>query len=323
MDFSLIQKAKELLLKDELVIFPTETVYGLGANALSSRAVQKIFEAKERPSSNPLIVHIYSPLQIPSITDELTCFQKESIEKLTSFWPGPLSLVLPASKNLAPEVLGGKNSVALRIPNHPLALQLLELLGLPLAAPSANPSTRISPTKSSHVREYFGDRFFILEGGDCKKGIESTVLSLLNDTPTLLRYGSLSKELLEETLSIPILIDTKSSHSPGTQFLHYAPRKSLQEITKERLLEDSFLKNETFYIVFTNSLYELIRAKTSKVFHLTESADSASSQLYSALFVADQSACKNIVIERCFFGEDSENSEWDAIKDRIARACAR
>ena len=175
----LIQQGAELLRRGELVAFPTETVYGLGADATNQTAVRKIFAAKGRPSTNPLIVHIADA----AIAQRYASAWDERAEKLAMhFWPGPLTLVLPKSAEIVDEVTAGLPSVGLRVPDHPLALELLRAFGGAVAAPSANRSNRISPTLADHVRQEFGDAIpLIIDGGPCRVGIESTVLDLTGE----------------------------------------------------------------------------------------------------------------------------------------------
>jgi L-threonylcarbamoyladenylate synthase len=232
-----MDKAVTLLTNGELVVIPTETVYGLAANALNEKAVQKIFTLKNRPATNPLICHV------PSIEKMLPFIDKNSaheivplLEKLKPFWPGSLTVVVPKSFLIPDIISAGHQSVALRIPNHPVTLELLNKIPFPLAAPSANRSNYISPTTSDHVRKEFSDDTpYILEGGTCNVGIESTVLSLLNaKKPIILRPGAITKNQIEGALGIPIetTIQNSVQHvaqiSPGQGSIHYAPRTKLK-----------------------------------------------------------------------------------------------
>ena len=222
-----LKRAAELLRAGKLVAFPTETVYGLGANALSAEAVQKIFDAKGRPKTSPLIVHVASIEDVQKVVTEWP----ESAQKLAEkFWPGPLTLVLPKQAAVPDIVTAGLKTVGVRMPSHPVALALLKECGLPLAAPSANRFTQLSPTTAEHVRRSLGDRVdFVLDGGPCTVGIESTVLSLVK-TPTLLRPGGISREQLEEVIG-PLAVTSgvvEGPHaSPGMHAKHYSPRTRL------------------------------------------------------------------------------------------------
>ena len=212
-----IQRAAQLLKDDKLVAMPTETVYGLAGNALSDNAVAAIYAAKGRPQFNPLIVHVRS------LDDAMRYaqFSEEAQAVAKRFWPGPLTLVLPRRKDCALSLLvsAGLESVALRVPAHPVAQALLEASGLPIAAPSANRSGRISPTRAEHVQEELGDRVaMILDGGACDIGIESTVVSFMGATPKILRPGSVTGQMLGYA------VDTSGGvQAPGMLASHYAP----------------------------------------------------------------------------------------------------
>ena len=222
-----LRHAAELLRAGKLVAFPTETVYGLGANALSAEAVQKIFEAKGRPKTSPLIVHVAAIEDVHKVVADWP----ETAQKLAEkFWPGPLTLVLPKQAAVPDLVTAGLKTVGVRMPAHPVAQALLKECGLPLAAPSANRFTQLSPTTAEHVRRSLGDRVdFVLDGGPCTVGIESTVLSLVG-TPRLLRPGGISREQLENVIG-PVAVATgvtEGPHaSPGMHAKHYSPRTRL------------------------------------------------------------------------------------------------
>lgn len=225
-----IARATELLLRDALVAIPTETVYGLAGNALSDRAVARIYEAKGRPAFNPLIVHVSSLEQAMQYAD----FNDVAARLARHFWPGPLTLVLPRKPGCALSLLtsAGLDSIALRIPSHPLALELLRESNLPLAAPSANRSGRISPTSARHVYEELADKVsLILDGGDCRIGIESTVVDACGELPAILRRGMVSRESIQQLLGRPISTandTTDTPKSPGMLQSHYAPQKPLR-----------------------------------------------------------------------------------------------
>jgi L-threonylcarbamoyladenylate synthase len=187
--------AAAVLRRGGLVAFPTETVYGLGADATNADAVTKIFAAKGRPSTNPLIVHVADAAVARRYA---TAWPPAAAQLADRFWPGPLTLVLPKAPDIVPAVTAGLNTVGLRVPDHPVALQLLREFGGAVAAPSANRSNRVSPTTADHVREELGDAVdLVLDGGPCRVGIESTVLDLTTERPTILRPGGLSREQIE------------------------------------------------------------------------------------------------------------------------------
>jgi L-threonylcarbamoyladenylate synthase len=210
-----------------LVAFPTETVYGIGADATSADAVAKIFAAKGRPATNPLIVHVADV----GVAKRYTTRWTDAAQALAGrFWPGPLTLVLPKGEAIAGNVTGGGPTVGLRAPDHPLALELLRAFDGPVAAPSANRSNAVSPTTARHVRDELGDAVdLILDGGPCAVGIESTVLDLCRATPAILRPGGVSREQIEAVvgpveMNIATVAETTIAASPGQQAVHYAPR---------------------------------------------------------------------------------------------------
>ncbi|GAB1596807.1 L-threonylcarbamoyladenylate synthase [Lysobacter sp. PAGU 2638] len=218
-----IERAVSLLRAGGLVAFPTETVYGLGANARDAEAVSKIFAAKGRPSDHPLIVHIASAQALSQWASRVP----ESATKLAAaFWPGPLAMVLPRAAGVPDAVTGGLDTVALRVPRHPVALALLRAFDGGLAAPSANRYGRVSPTRAAHVREELGDRVdLVLDGGACDVGVESTIVDLSGDVPVLLRPGAVTVAMLERVLGTPVRAAGEgSTPAPGRKPSHYAPR---------------------------------------------------------------------------------------------------
>ena len=223
-----ILKAAGLLLSGELVAFPTETVYGLGALATDDKAVAQIYGAKGRPTFNPLISHL------PNV--EAACalgeFSADAVKLAALFWPGPLTLVVPRSSSCSVSLLvsAGLPSIALRVPQHPIALELLKAVAQPVVAPSANPSGRISPTTAQHVRDGLGDKVsMILDGGPCAVGVESTVISFLDGKATLLRPGGLAREVIELALGFRLSQATSGvMHSPGQMESHYAPHAMMR-----------------------------------------------------------------------------------------------
>lgn len=228
-----INNAIKLLAGGDVISFPTETVYGLGALYNNEQGLRKIFELKKRNSTNPLIVHGDSIEKLNQIVDtqSLTSIQKKLLHALSSFWPGPLSVVLPCKKSISKILTAGNDSVAFRIPSHPVAQTLIKDSKSLIAAPSANVSKNISPTTAQHVKDEFGEDVFILDGGASKNGIESTVVSLLNDEAKILRPGSITTEMLSDVLSCSLesLFSTNelNFHSPGHEKKHYAPKTPL------------------------------------------------------------------------------------------------
>lgn len=228
--------AARIILRGGLVAFPTETVYGLGADAANRRAVKKIFAAKGRPADNPLIVHVSN---LEQVGDVASCIPQSALKLMNRFWPGPLSLVLPSSSALPREVSAGLPTVAVRMPAHPVALGLIRAAGVPIAAPSANRSGRPSPTASSHVLADLAGRIdAVLDGGSCSLGLESTVLDLSGSEPVILRPGGISREQLEKTLGTGVAEPHAGREgpplSPGMKYCHYAPRAPLFLVTGSR-----------------------------------------------------------------------------------------
>ena len=234
-----ISKVIEILNNDDIVAIPTETVYGLAGNIYSEKAIRKIFQVKQRPFFNPLIVHIQSIDKIEEVVSE---FPAKAQKLAKAFWPGSLTLILPKKSNIPDIITAGKDTVGVRVPNHPVTLSLLKQLSFPLAAPSANPFNRISPTSSLHVEGYFKNRIsMILEGGECKNGIESTIIGFKNNEALLYRLGSISIEEIEKIIG-KIQIKNKNDttpNAPGMLAKHYAPR------TKMYLVDDveKFIKH--------------------------------------------------------------------------------
>jgi L-threonylcarbamoyladenylate synthase len=229
-----LARAAQLVRAGQVVGFPTETVYGLGANALDSEAVLKIFAAKDRPADNPLIVHISDIGQIkPLISVEMSRTARRLAEE---FWPGPLTMIFPRSERIPDSVTAGLDSVGIRMPSHEDARRFIDACGCPIAAPSANRSGKPSPTTAKRVMEDMDGRIpMILDGGECQVGLESTVLDMTGDTPRILRPGGVTPEdivrvagecLVDDTVKRP-LRDGEKPRSPGTKYRHYAPRGSL------------------------------------------------------------------------------------------------
>ncbi len=235
-EFDAVLEAARMIQTGGLVAFPTETVYGLGAHGLSATAVRKIFEAKRRPSTDPLILHVASPLEVEMLTtvSAMRVLERQIDALSESFWPGALTLVLPRGSGVPLEVTGGGNTVAVRVPSHKVAQALIRAAGVPIAAPSANLFSRPSPTSAADVLEDLKDRVdIVLDGGPTEIGLESTVLDLTTSIPTLLRPGGVPLEELERVLGEVALPDevvmdmTSIAPSPGMQIKHYAPRAKM------------------------------------------------------------------------------------------------
>ena len=224
-----IAAAAQALREGQLVAFPTETVYGLGADATNDAAVARVYAAKGRPSFNPLIVHVESA----EAAFRLGQFSDEAKALANLFWPGPLSIVVQRAPGCPVSLLAsaGLDSIALRVPAHPMALDLLKAAERPVVAPSANPSGRISPTSPDHVRRHLKDKVaVVLDGGRCRVGVESSVVSFLEDGPKLLRHGGLPRGEIEKALGHAIAVETHAArpHAPGQLTSHYAPHAELR-----------------------------------------------------------------------------------------------
>ncbi len=309
-----IQAAKTILDSDGVIGFPTETVYGLAANIFSEKAIKSIFELKNRPTNNPLIVHIHSIDQLSEIVEDVT---DNALLLMKEFWPGPLTLILPKKKTISSLVTGGKDTVAVRMPNHALALDLLRTVEFPLAAPSANPFSSISPTSAQHVATYFGEKVpVILDGGQCEFGIESTILGFENDKMVLYRKGSIPIESIEKTIGyIPEL---KSSNqqikAPGMYLRHYAPTTQLRVVENS----DSAIMNiDSTKIGLITLAPKITHSKVCKhvVLSSTGSLEEAAYKLYSTFHLLDQLELDLIFIEKF-----PENGIGSSLNDRIERA---
>jgi L-threonylcarbamoyladenylate synthase len=305
-----IRKAARALARGEIVAFPTETVYGLGANALDARAVAKVFAAKERPRFNPLIVHV------PSLAAAETYAVVNDMARILAeaFWPGPLSLVLakrPAC-GIADLVSAGLDTIALRAPAHPVAQALLAEVKLPIAAPSANRSGRISPTTAAHVEAELGARpAMILDGGSCPLGIESTVVSVVGGELGLLRPGALPREAIELVLGEPLAM-AKAYHrgtSPGQLTTHYAPHTEL------RLGATSVSANEAL-LAFGHDVPRGARVTIN--LSASGNLEEAAAKLFAALRELDQAGAQAIAVMPI-----PAQGLGEAINDRLQRAANR
>jgi len=310
-----IDKAIEILKNNDLVAIPTETVYGLAGNIYSESAISKIFKIKNRPFFNPLIVHIHAIKQL----NELSNYIPPKAQLLAkAFWPGALTLVLKKNVKIPNIITAGKDTVAIRMPNHPKTLALLERLNFPLAAPSANPFGCISPTKAIHVEEYFGNKLqMVLEGGDCKNGIESTIIGFENDLPVLYRLGAISLEDIEEVIGTVKIINTKENiapDAPGMLEKHYAPLTSTYLETNIEAAIKSFSKKKIGLLLFSKKI------DNPQIVHqeiLTERGDleEAATNLYAALHILDKKKLDLIIAERL-----PDIGLGKSINDRLERA---
>jgi L-threonylcarbamoyladenylate synthase len=309
-----INRAIQILNSEDVVAIPTETVYGLAGNIYSEKAIKKIFEVKERPLFNPLIVHLHTIDQVRKV---VTVFPDKAKQLAAAFWPGSLTLVLKKHASVPDLITANKDTVAIRIPNHPVTLELLKELDFPLAAPSANPFNRISPTKSTHVEAYFKDKItMVLEGGSCNNGLESTIIGFENELPVLYRLGSISVEEIEMVIG-KIQINNKKDkapNAPGMLAKHYAPK------TKTHLVDDidQFLKKQSSKRIGTLTLSKQMKSPNiicSEVLSADANLKEAASKLYAALHKLDAQDLDLIVIERF-----PNKGVGATINDRLERA---
>ncbi len=292
-----IEEAIESLNNNNLVAIPTETVYGLAGNAFNEKAVEKIFALKERPLHNPLIVHIKSYEYLEEVAKDIP---KVAIDLAKSFWPGPLTLVLN-KKDIVPDIVtAGKDTVAIRVPNHPLTLEVLENLDFPLAAPSANPFSTISPTTTEHVESYFGNNLeVILEGGTCEKGIESTIIGFEDEYPIIYRLGSLSIEEIENRIG---KVYTKNKNdvspaAPGMLSRHYAPKTEMVLIDEPKSKLKYFPNKNVGVLSFKDQLKSL-HPDDQEVLSKAGDLNEAAKNLYAAMHRLDSKGFDVILAER-------------------------
>ena len=292
-----IKKAKKALKKNKLVAIPTETVYGLAGNAYDESALVEIFKLKNRPFYNPLIVHIKSA---SSISDVAIDIPESAMILAEKFWPGPLTLVLKKQPHISDLITAGKDTVAVRVPNHPVALALLDKLDFPLAAPSANPFGSISPTNADHVFNYFGGKLeVILDGGECEKGLESTIIGFENNQPVLYRHGSISSEEIEKITGklSTITNSEKTPNAPGMLSRHYAPNTATYLTNNVVELIKCFKGKRIGILVFKNQINgkDIIHKEI-----LSKSGDlnEAAKNLYAAMHRLDENNLDVIIAER-------------------------
>ncbi len=306
--------ASQLLRAGSVVAMPTETVYGLAADISQQAAVEQIFALKGRPTNHPLIIHIGAITQLQDYAMRISDY---AYQLAKHFWPGPLTLVLYKSDLVGDWVTGGHDTVGIRMPNHPLALELINQVGKPLAAPSANRFGKISPTQAAHVYAEFGDKVAIVEGGDCQVGIESTIIDATEPhVCTILRPGMISEAQIQAVIGSHVGIQPFSKNSrqvSGTLKSHYAPSKptflfqDAQGLAKLQAEQQGrfvgLLLSEDYAGVFTQSIT------------MPNSENDYAQTLYSAMRSADMSLCDKIAIELPPMG-------WKGIRDRLHRSCA-
>lgn len=311
-----IGEAVELLRRGEVVAFPTETVYGLGADARQARAVREVFAIKGRPATNPLICHV---ADMESARRYATSWPEEARRLAMRFWPGALTIVLPKHPAIVAEATAGLETVGLRVPDHPLALALLRAFDGPVAAPSANPSNRISPTTAEHVRQQLGERVkLILDGGACRVGLESTVLDLSGERPRLLRPGGISREQIEAEIG-PIEWSVKGDadgpqRSPGQMPVHYAPLTPTYRFEHD-LREQVLAQAQSHDAVVLLSPAEETPGTEAAVHWMSDDPGRYAQQLYAMLMKLDRLGPHAIYIEM-----PPDQPRWLAVRDRLMRA---
>jgi L-threonylcarbamoyladenylate synthase len=309
-----IERAVALLRAGKLVAFPTETVYGLGADASNVAAIRKVFAAKQRPADHPLIVHL---ADMAGLKHWASVVPREAWLLAEAYWPGPLTMVLPRAAHVPGELTGGQSTIALRVPSHPVARRLLKAFDGALAAPSANRFGRLSPTCAADVREELGDAVdFILDGGECPVGIESTIVAFRNAQAVILRPGAVTAEQIAETLQTEVVPPIASSpRVSGMLPSHYAPRTPLKVVSADNLEE--VLRRESpqgpVAVLARRGRPQQTRAALWQV--APEDAAGYAHYLYSLLRRMDSAGCHLIIAEAV-----PDSPEWTAIRDRLMRA---
>lgn len=319
-DPAVIARAARLIRAGEPVAFPTETVYGLGANALDAAAVRRIFEAKGRPAYNPLIVHVEGPEAARQVVRD---WPPEAERLASAFWPGPLTLVLPKRPEIPDEVTAGLPTVAVRVPAHPVALALLRAAAVPIAAPSANRSGEVSPTTARHVEKALGDRVsLILDAGPTQVGIESTVVDLSETIPVVLRPGTISP------LDLAAILGPLGSPAgepdgaaprpaPGMLERHYAPRAALRlfDAPARRAAIEEMRQAATAGRTVGALLLGNLGQGIGQTIHMPNDPSAYARALYAALHSLDDAGCELVLVERV-----PPSPEWAGVRDRLERA---
>lgn len=315
---SIINKAAAILHNGGLVAFPTETVYGLGADASNEVAVRRIFAAKERPYDHPLIVHV---ADISQLTDWAMDIPPVAMMLAEAFWPGPLTLVLNKQPHVLDIVTGGQQTIGLRIPRHPIAQALLKAFGGGIAAPSANKFTHISPTTASAVEEELGGRVeLMLDGGDCEVGLESTIVDVSGADPVILRPGMITSTQISQIIGKPIVLKQQadtSTRAPGMHHLHYAPMTQTTLIDTFAIVEtiENLRLEQLPVAIVTHSPIILPTTPSIKHITLSNQPTAYAHDLYHTLRELDHQSLQCIMVEAV-----PNKPEWDAIRDRLMKA---
>ena len=309
-----IQKAITLLTNEELVAIPTETVYGLAGNIFSEKAIKCIFKTKKRPFFNPLIVHISSVDVLETIVSEVP---KKAKILAKHFWPGAMTLVLKKHKDIPDIITAGKDTVAVRVPNHPVTITLLNQLPFPLAAPSANPFNNISPTKPAHVERYFkNDIKMVLDGGSCKNGIESTIIGFEDDEPIIYRLGALALEDIEAVIGAVRIKNKKEENpdAPGMLDKHYSPL-TRTILTSSITKEIKKYPNKKIGILTINTSFKSDAISYEIILSKNKDLHEAGAKLYDALHELDHLNLDVIIAERL-----PDTGLGKSVNDRLQRA---
>lgn len=309
-----IKKAVKLLLAGEIVAFPTETVYGLGANALDVNAINKIFAVKNRPNDNPLIVHVSSINQASLLVKEISPSAKILMD---NFWPGPLTLVIKKSSIVSNSVTAGLDSVAIRMPSNKIALELIKKAKVPLAAPSANSSTKPSPTRAEHVFEDLNKKIpLIIDGGICDIGIESTVIDMTKKPFTILRPGNITKEQIEEVLCGKVIVHSINKNqvkakAPGMKYKHYSPKaKVILFKTKNDLLSNSAVN----YAIIGLNCNGIVG---NKLIYSFDSVEEYIKNIFSTFRLIDKLGIKTVYVQTV-----KEKGKGLALMNRLKKAAS-
>lgn len=323
---TMIKKAVELLREGKLVAFPTETVYGLGADANNAVAVQTVFAVKNRPAEHPLIVHLGDAAQLSQWAAHVTL----AVQKLAeAFWPGPLTMIVKKSATVLDVVTGGQDTVAIRVPAHPTAQRLLQAFGGGLVGPSANIFSRLSPTTAAAVVDELGEQVdMILDGGECEVGLESTIIDLSqdgNDQPVILRPGIITIADIENVLHTAVLkpdghTRRSSVRAPGMHAVHYAPRTKVLLVEPEKLnklVQEYSSNNKSFAVLARNDIKHNPYGPNNLYVTMPKGAREYGHLLYSTLRSVDHHGCECILVEMV-----PDEAPWSAIRDRLMKASA-
>lgn len=312
-----IDRAVEELNRNNIIGFPTETVYGLAGNAYETEAINKIFEVKKRPTFNPLIVHIKSISDLEKVACDIPPI---AYELANAFWPGPLTLILKKQPHIPDLVTANQDTVAVRVPNHPVALELLHKLEFPLVAPSANPFKRISPTQAVHVEDYFGNQIgLVLDGGTCNSGIESTIVGFNNNKVEVYRLGALAMEEIEKYSENVVVLNKKRKQpiAPGMLLKHYAPKTDFI-LTRNIQNELEWFSDKKIGLLLFNKTEASLEEKYQFVLSPESDLKIAASKLYDALHQLDKMNLDIIIAERF-----PEYGLGLSINDRLERAAKK